>query len=320
MITVKRKIQLIESCFGKCKITTNGKNVIVFCSFCVEKGKKPEKRKLSVCLENGIYHCWVCEAKGNNIGKPALKFAIQKNAAKELYSYFKKGKNEIISTEEKKFIALPEDFRLISSSRGFAETRGRKYLENRGFTEKDIWRFKVGVSDKYSFKNRVIFTSFDNDQNLNYYTARTYDKNNKKRYYNCQTSRKNIIFNEFDIDFSKPIVLVEGVFDILHCPENSTCLLGSWLNEKYELFKKIVKHSTPITLCLDYDAIIKTQKIAKLLYEYCVDVRISNHKTNKDFSDMSKEEVKYWIRTAKPYDNVDRMTYLINEIKSGSMF
>ena len=28
------KIQLIEACFGKCKTTTNGKNVVVFCSKC----------------------------------------------------------------------------------------------------------------------------------------------------------------------------------------------------------------------------------------------------------------------------------------------
>jgi DNA primase len=286
----------------------------------MSQGRKPEKRKLSICLQNGIYHCWVCEAKGNNIGKPALKFAIQKNAAKELNNYFKKGNNEVLSAAEKNVIELPKDFRLIGSSRDVTASRGRKYLEARGFKAKDIWRYKVGVSEKYSFKNRVIFTSFDSNQNLNYYTARTYDKNNKKRYYNCQTSRKDIIFNEFDIDFSKQLILVEGVFDLLHCPKNATCLLGSWLNEKYSLFKKIVKYSTPIILCLDPDAIIKTQKIAKLLYEYCIDVKISKHKSNKDFGDMNGDEVKYWIDTAKPYDNIDRMTYLINEIKSGSMF
>ena len=64
---------------------------------------------------------------------------------------------------------------------------------------------------------------------------------------------------------------------------------------------------------------MKTQKIAKSLSEFCVDVRVSMHK-GKDFGDMTKEEVNYWISEAKPFDNVDRVTYLINEITSGSMF
>jgi DNA primase len=318
MITVKEKIRLVESCFGKSKLSNDNKNIVVFCPVCKSQGK--DKFKMAIGIEKGMYHCWVCESKGKNIGRLALKYSIQKKAAVELYSYFKTDKeDEQLQIEKEKSVVLPEDFRLIATARGHTAKIARAYLENRGFKEEDIARFRVGISNKYGYKNRIIFPSFDENQKLNYYTARTYDKNNKRRYQNCSVSRKDVIFREFDIDFSQEMILVEGVFDLLHTPWNSTCILGSWINHKYKIFQKIIKHKTPVTLCFDYDALNKTQKIAKSLYELCVPVKISYH-GNKDFGEMSKKEVDYWIKSAKPFNNVSRISYLIKEISSGSMF
>ena len=154
---------------------------------------------------------------------------------------------------------------------------------------------------------------------MNFFTARSILKDVKRRYYNCSNKRKEIIFNEIDINFKEELVLVEGVFDLLHCPENSTCILGSWLDKNYKLFQQIVINHTSVVLCFDEDARHKTQKIAKSLHEYCIDVKISQHK-GKDFGDMSKKEVDYWIKTAKPFNNDDRISYLIQNIKSGSIF
>jgi DNA primase len=319
MITVKEKIRLIESCFGKAKLSNDNKNVVAFCPVCKSQGK--DKFKLAIGIEKGMYHCWVCESKGRNIGRLALKYSNQKKAATELYSYFKTDKEDEqqLRLEEEKTVKLPEDFRLIATDRGHAAKLARAYLENRGFTKEDIWNFRVGISNQYGYKNRIIFPSFDSEQNLNYYTARTIDPKIKRRYQNCNVSRKDIVFREFDIDFSKELILVEGVFDLLHTPDNSTCILGSWIDKKYKIFHEIIKNQTPVVLCFDHDAIDKTQKIAKMLYEYCVPVRISQH-SKKDFGDMSKKEVNYYISNSKPYDNVSRMTYLINEIRSGSIF
>jgi len=318
MITVKEKIRLIESCFGKSKLSNDNKNIVVFCPVCKSQGK--DKFKLAIGIEKGMYHCWVCESKGKNVGHLALKYSIQKKAATELYSYFKTDKDdEQLRIEKEKIITLPEDFRLITTSRGNRSKLARSYLASRGFTEKDIWRFRIGTSENYNFKNRVIFPSFDIDQKLNFYTARTTISSVKKRYYNCSAKRKNIIFNEIDIDFSKELILTEGVFDLLNCPENATCLLGSWLGKDYRLFQKIVKNNTNVILCLDEDAKSKEQKIAKLLHEYGIGVKISQHK-GKDFGEMSKEEIDYFLKTAKPFNNVDRISYLIKNIQSGSMF
>ena len=318
MITVKEKIRLIEACFGKSKISNDNKNIVVFCPVC--KSHNKDKFKLAIGIEKGMYHCWVCETKGKNIGQLALKYSTQKKASTELYSYFKTDKeNEQLRIEEKTIVKLPKDFRLIATNRCHEAKLARSYLKNRGFKEEDIWQFRVGISSKYGYKNRVIFPSFDNCQNLNYYTARTFDQKQKRRYQNSKVSRKDIIFRELDIDFNQEMILVEGVFDLLHTPWNSTCILGSWIDYKYKIFQEIIKHKTPVTLCFDHDALDKTQKIAKSLHELCVPVKISYH-GNKDFGDMTKEEVDYWIKEAKPYDNVDRISYLIKGINSGSMF
>jgi len=193
------------------------------------------------------------------------------------------------------------------------------YLHKRGFNSEKIQKFRIGVSEDYKFANRVIFPSFDSNQNLNYFIARSIDPNEKRRYRNCSYPRKNLIFREFDLSFDREIILTEGVFDLVQCPDNSTCVLGSWIDESYLLFQRIVQNKTPVVLCFDPDAKKKMIKIAKKLYEYCIEVKISNH-VGKDFGDMTKNEVNTALSESKPYDNVERVGYLINELRSGSIF
>ena len=320
MLTTKNKIDMLVSCFGKHAMSSSGKNISVVCPICIESGKITSKKKLSICLDTGIYHCWVCESKGGNIGKLALRYGQFVDIAKKISDIYKKNERETSQEEEKIIVSLPSDFRLLSTSMTKRSARRHiKYLQTRGFTKDDLLKFRVGYSSEYGYEGRVIFPSFDTFQNLNYFIARSINDNDFKRYRNCNAPRKDLIFREFDLDFSKPIVLTEGVFDLIHCPQNSTCMLGSWIDENYLLFKKIVENRTPVTLCLDPDAKKKSMKIAKKLYEYCIDVKLSTHE-EKDFGDMSPEEVRYFIANAKPYNNAQGIEYLISEMHSGSVF
>lgn len=320
MVTVKNKIDMIVSCFGRHSLSSSGKNISVTCPICLEKGKVTNKKKLSICLETGIYHCWVCESKGANIGKLAIKYSNFTDIAKNIFGLYRKSESLSDIKEEVIPLTLPSDFELLSCSLNKRAVKPYvRYLLQRGFDFDDLLKFRVGFSNEYGYKNRVIFPSFDSNQNLNYFIARSIDKDEFKRYRNCQAPRRDLIFRQFDIDFKKPLILTEGVFDLLHCPENSTCMLGSWLDESYLLFKEIVKNKTDITLCLDPDAKQKSMKIAKKLYEYCVNVKISTHE-EKDFGDMTPKEVSYFITNAKPYNNVQGVEYLISEMHSGSVF
>ena len=321
MITISQKLNLIQACFGKYSLSGDEKNVSILCPFCIQKGKVTDKKKLSVSLETGVYHCWVCEAKGRNIGRPALKFSTAKDDAKNLssaYGGFKKEEEE----EEKELIALPDDFTLLTnlSTRGLKQYRYHiNYLKERGLCEDHFHKFCIGVSNDYEYRNRVIFPSHDVNGNLNYFISRSIDKRNPRRYKNCKVSRKDVVFRHFNLDFKKELILVEGVFDLINTPPNATCILGSWLSEDYLLFKEIVKNKTPVIVCLDPDARKKSLEIVKLLDSYCVPAKISYH-NNKDFGDMSKSEIQYCINNSKPFDFAQSVRYLIENINSGSMF
>ena len=324
IVTDSQKIKWIETCLGPSKASNSGKNISVKCLSCVKKGKVTEKKKLSIDLSSGIYHCWVCEAKGRNIGRFCLKFSSNRSIAEKLNDVFGAKNQDRVDSEDQSEIVplptLPNDFQLVYKLKKSKMFRKHfEYLVSRNINLEKMKSMRIGVSNEYGFKDRVIFPSFDENLNLNYYVSRSIDPSCKMRYKNYKGKRKELIFRECDIDFSKQLVLVEGVFDLTSCPENSTCILGSNLNEEYLLFQKIVKNNTPVVLCLDPDAIDKTYKIAKLLSEYCIEVKISQNQ-NRDFGDMSSAEAENYILNAKLYDNVSRVAYLINDIRSGSLF
>ena len=320
MVTVEEKIKSIKKCLGPVKLSSNSKNVSALCPVCISKGKVTSKKKLSISIETGIYHCWVCESKGHNIGRLCIEYKSGRPTdRKDLYSIYRaKKEKEVI--EEVVVPELPEDFTLVYSMKKHKLfSKHYQYLLNRGFDEKKMKQFRIGVSDLYEYKNRVIFPSFDKDLDLNYFVSRSIDPEEKFRYKNFKGSKKDLIFRECDLDFNKELILTEGVFDLVNCPNNSTCVLGSWLSEEYLLFRKIVQNKTPVTICFDPDAKDKAHKIAENLSNFCVSVKLTDH-SDKDFGDMSKKEVDYYLETAKLYDNALRMSYLLSGINSGSIF
>lgn len=322
MLTNSERLKKIEACFGPGKISASGNNVSVSCLSCYDSGNFTKKKKLSIEIETGVYHCWVCEAKGSNPGRMALKSPSCTNldSARNLFSIYRKKTEKEEVVEQVENAKLPDDFKLVFNLENDRDFRRHyDYLIKRGFCKKTMKRLRVGVSREFLFKDRVIFPSFDMSQNLNYFVSRTIDPDVSFKYRNFKGKKKDIVFREIDVDFTKELILTEGVFDLAHCPENSTCILGSWIDLNHKIFQKIVENKTPIVLCLDPDAKNKALKIAKLLSEYCVEVRLSQH-TDKDFGDMNEKEVQQYIDTAKPFDNTDRIGYLISDICSGSIF
>ncbi len=142
--------------------------------------------------------------------------------------------------------------------------------------------------------------SFDIEGHLNYVSGRAIDKDNHIRYVNESLPKKDIIFNEIDISFNNRLVLVEGPLDLIKCNTNSTCLLGSTLNENSLLFERITKNTTQVVLLLDPDAQNKAMKIAKLLYSYSIDVWL-NCPSGKDVGDCESGEVTELIKNSVKY-------------------
>lgn len=316
--TVKQKIDLISSVFGEGNLSRSGKNINVFCPKCSKSSKTLKKRKLSICLETGMFHCWVCEASGKNISYFVKNHT---NRNEDVEKFFKAFGIAYSNKEEKEkyVVSLPDDFKLLCVDQTLNGKIAKKYLYSRGLSDEDITRYKVGTSNDFKFINRVIFPSFDNNLNLNFFQTRTYDKSQKIKYRNCKANKTEIIFNENMIDWSKTVTLVEGVFDAIKAGDNAICVLGSWIDENHELFKKIVKNKPKVVLAFDPDVKEKTQKLAKILNSYCVEVLIAGD-TSKDIGSMTKKEALFYIQNAKHFDVTDGIRYLIKGIKSGSVY
>lgn len=318
IVTLKQKKELIISAFGEGNVSGDGKDIAVYCPVCRKSPKVKKKRKLSIAIETGVYHCWVCEAKGKS-----LSWFIKKNIPsfknlEKIREYF--GGERTEDEKEISVLSLPEDFQMVALSNTHTANFIRDYLFHRGMTEEDLYRFKAGYSFEFGFENRVIFPSLDKNLDLNFYVTRTIDDEIKfAKYKNCDASKKDIVFNEHLIDWSQPVVLVEGIFDAVKAGNNAIPVLGSWIDTSYEIFKKIIENKAQVVLGFDPDVKDKQMKVAQALFQNGIDVKIIQN-NKKDLGDISKEKVKNLIHNAKPFDNIQRMRYLISGIKSGSMY
>lgn len=299
MLSLTDKVRFYETIFGKGNLSGNGKNFDVRCPICAPTD--PSKKKLSIRTSDDANHCWTCGWKSRTLSPILRKYGTpsQISAYKEFFGASK----EIvtIAVEEKK-IELPKDFRLLVDCGDLDPDvkAAWRYVYSRGLTDKDAWYFKFGISDEPRWKRRVIMPSFDDQGNLNYFVARAIDKDKKPKYDNPDIDKNPIVFNEICVDWSKRLVLVEGPFDMVKCPTNSTALLGSDLDERHELLNKILLHGTPVALSLDGDMWDKkTPKLAKKLMEYNIDTVIVDVRPWGDPGNMSKLEFEKALSEAQ---------------------
>lgn len=316
------KIKFFESIFGRGRISGNGINFDVRCPIC--SPTDPTKKKLSIRTDNDFNHCWVCGWKARSL-LPLLK----KYGSQDQISVYKKllgvnDRNDLITAEveETKKIELPRDFCLLSlGNSNDPDVRALwRYVLGRGLEEKDAWYFKFGFSNDPRWKRRVLMPSFDSKGSLNYFVARAVDSTRKPKYDNPDVDKNPIVFNEINIDWSRRLVLCEGPFDLVKCPENSTAMLGSDLDERHELFNKILLHNTPIALAMDGDMWdSKMPKLVKKLQEYDVDVVVVDVRQWGDPGNMSKEQFLEALDVARPFSWSDMFSNKLNKALTSSL-
>ena len=314
VLSLTDKVNFYESLFGRGRLSGNGRNFDVRCPIC--NPSDPSKKKLAIRTTDDANHCWTCGWKARSLLPLIKKYGSNSQLAtyKELTGI---GKSDLVTAveEEKKKIELPIDFcMLVLADRSDPDVKAAwRYIESRGLCENDAWYFKFCVSNEHRWKRRIIMPSFDVDGKLNYFAARAIDDTRKPKYDNPDVDKNPIIFNEINVDWSKRLVLVEGPFDLVKCPENSTTLLGSDLDERHELFNKILMNNTPVALALDGDMWHKkTPKIVKKLQEYNIDVLVVDVRPWGDPGNMSKSDVKDAVANAKELSWSDRFVDKLN--------
>ena len=213
---------------------------------------------------------------------------------------------------ERPLLELPEHYATLSSPK--LSTTGKKalkYLLDRGVAYSQVLMYKMGFCHSGQYEKRIIVPSFDIEGNLNYFIARDFGDAYLK--YKNPPCSKDVVFNEIMIDWTKPIVLVEGFFDSLKY-ENSIPILGSTLSTKSSVFNKIVDNCKTVYICLDQDAKNKELKIVKNLLDFGINVcKIKLY----EYSDLGEVPEHLLGEYKNRASIVTRQDYLLQKLNFG---
>tara|TARA_Y100000034_G_C6835157_1_gene377324 strand:+ start:106 stop:1077 length:972 start_codon:yes stop_codon:yes gene_type:complete len=321
MMSVKSKLGFLSRVFGTPARSSDGINYAFKCPNCAPS--EGHKKKLVIKIDDDSYHCWVCDIKGRGLEKLLHRYVPV--ALEEYRANYCKNKNLKFDISDVDSVPEPleiKNFKLLALQKGSLDPDIRatlKYVASRGLSGRDLWYFKLGTATSGRFRRRVIIPSFDSEGSMNYYAARAIDDRAGRKYINARTPKKDIVFNELNINWKRELTLVEGPFDLIKCDENATCILGSSLGEKYALFQEIVRNQTPIILALDPDVVYKAHSIAKRLAEYGIPIRMLDMGKFNDVGEMSKQDFLSAKSSAHRWTGDDRLFYMIDSIKSGSV-
>lgn len=235
------KLQLLQSVFGQCD-KANQEYYQFYCPFC-----QHHKKKLGINLNTGYVKCWVCGPKGGVVN--VLHKLRYDNATiskfKTAFNY--KSSKKIVSYST---ISLPNEFKRFDNT--FFGKRAYEYVKSRGITDKDIIKYGIGYCDSGKYSGRIIIPDYNEHGELIYFTARSYEPFAKLSTLTPQGS-KNVIFDELLINWSEPIILVEGKFDAIVVRRNAIPLYGKIINDSIK--NKIIENNVKeIYICLDGDA------------------------------------------------------------------
>jgi len=290
-------VATLNSVLGTGKSTARG-NFAYHCPFCNHHKPKLEVNLTENPKGEHPWNCWVCSKKGKKlsnlfkaIGAPADKLKEVKSLEK-----FTSGNFEITATDKK--VELPKEFKPLSNQYNSIEYKHAiSYLKRRQVTPDDIIKYNIGYCESGKYNNCIVVPSYDKDGILNYFTARSFNKNSSIKYKNPDVSRDIIPFELF-INWNIPIILCEGPFDALAIKRNVIPLLGK--NIQQNLRKKLVTSKVQkIYIALDKDAIKQALSFCEELINegkevYLVDMQ------DKDPSEMGFENFTNLIQHTIP--------------------
>ena len=273
-----------------------------YCPFCHH-----HKKKLQINLQSQKWHCWVCDSKGKRIQSLLRRLHVDSRKLKKIYEVY--GDDYVVysnNTEEEKVeLRLPNEFQsLLKKPKGVNPLFGKvkEYARKRGISQGDIKRYNMGYCDGGHYANRIIIPSYDNNNRLNYFIARSVFDEETFKYKNPPVS-KNVIMFENQINWNEPITLVEGVFDAMAVKRNAIPLLGKFVPKTLNdtIYKKEVKN---INILLDEDA--QEQALRYTVQYQNQGITTKNIKpTDKDASDMGFSEVNTKLKESEETQFVD---------------
>ena len=289
-------VNLVNSVLGTGKRTARG-NQAYTCPFCNHHKPKLEVNFTENKQGYNPWQCWVCGKKGKTI-KSLFKQLKQPSSSFQKLS--KLVKNVSFSSEVKvvdKSLELPKEFTKFNGSKDIMARHALAYLNKRNISKQDILKYNIGYCTSGRYNNMIVIPSYDNDGKLNYFTARSFEKDPYVKYRNPEASR-NVIPFELFINWDLPIILCEGPFDAMAIKRNVIPLFGK--NIQPALMKKIVESKVEkIYIALDDDAIEQSLGFCEKLLNLGKEVYLVELK-GKDPSELGFENFTKLIQKVSP--------------------
>ena len=296
-------VTLVNSVLGSGKATARN-NYAYHCPFCHHHKPKLEVNLTENREGKNPWHCWACDARGTTIYNLFKQLKVDSSKYGELSSLVKTSKS-IKETKVVNSVSLPNEYISLFNvdTSDIIARHALAYLKNRNIVKSDILKYNIGYCKDGLYANMIIIPTYDKDGRLNYFTARSFEKEPYIKYRNPSASR-DIIPNEHLINWRVPIILCEGLFDAIAIKRNAIPLLGK--NIQSSLMKKIVtSYVNKIYIALDRDAIKQALHFCEqLMMEgkevYLVDMQ------DKDPSEMGFENFTKLIQKTVPltYSNL----------------
>jgi DNA primase len=297
MLSLQNKqevVSILDSVLGQ-GTSIGGNEQAHSCPFCHH-----HKKKLQVNLNTQQYHCWVCNIGGRTIGSLLRKLNCESSKIDRINKIYGTVSTYVSDNEDTSFkLRLPEEFKRLDKKELSIDPEFdsiRSYLSRRGIGIELIIKYNIGYCPVGEYGGRIIIPSYDKNNQLNYFTGRSYTDSLLK-YKNPRIS-KNIIGFENQIHWNYPLTLSEGVFDAIAIRRNAIPLFGKFIPPilMETIFKKKVKH---INIMLDSDAQNEANKYVNYFNKN--GITVSNIiPTKKDPSETGFVGVNQIIKSAKP--------------------
>jgi DNA primase len=289
-------VNLVNSKLGAGKRTARG-NQAYTCPFCHHHKPKLEINFTENKEGHNPWQCWVCGKRGKTIKSLFKQIQVDTSYFQELSKLVKNVSSEDIGEVKHALLELPKEFKTFINNQDITARHALSYLKKRNISKTDILKYNIGYCASGTYANMIVIPSYDCNGKLNYFTARSFEKNPYVKYRNPEVSRDIIAFELF-VNWDLPIILCEGPFDALAIKRNVIPLFGK--NIQPSLMKKLVESKVQkIYIALDNDAIKQALGFCEQLLDIGKEVYLVELQ-GKDPSEMGFKHFTKLIQTVSP--------------------
>lgn len=313
MTNTKVLTSLLIELFGLPRNYNDGQVEVDFnCPKC-DDGRN--KFNLSCNTIKRIFQCWSCGYSGKlkkllyDYGSASQQERYRSEITRIAQDKFKQLENISIIQDE---IVSLDSFRSLKFSwdASLHYKMAMKYLRKRKIDENIINERDLCYCESGKYKDRIIVPSKNARGGVDYFVGRAFYDATIPKYKNPKVKKTELIFGEKFIDWSKPVIITEGVFDAI-VVYNAVPILGTNIKGCERLVRMLVEHRSHVILAFDGDdvGIKKAKEAGNYLAGLGVHVDVIKHDKYNDLSEVHEKEGKKGVvkllKTAQTFDPLE---------------